>query len=166
VGSEENPNGKIIGGELNLVKSLKAGVIGAPADSYSRVTLNQLFDKVVAKRDELRETIDDKKNVLESIKTAVEHLKALPDSDDKKTLMSESVISFEKQKKIYKLLIVKAKALESKQRELFDGCRVEVKERIYSGIEFEIGNERTRTKREHGPSKVLLLEGKLRIDPL
>ena len=44
--------------------------------------------------------------------------------------------------------------------------RVEVKERIYTGIDVQIGSEKTRTKREHGPSKVRLLDGKIRIDPL
>ncbi|NQZ06406.1 MAG: DUF342 domain-containing protein [Algicola sp.] len=166
VGTEENPNGKIIGGKLNLTESLKVGALGAPAGSHSEVSFNQLFDKVVAKRDQLRIKTEEQKNIMEDIKTAVDHIKELPNSEEKKSLLTESIVSFEKHKKIHKHLQAKSKALENKQKDLFAATKVEVKDRIYSGIDFKIGNEKTRTKREHGPSKVFLLDGKLRIDPL
>ncbi len=166
IGTEENANGKIIGGELNLTETLRVGSIGAPAGSHSRVSLNQLYDKVVAKRNEIRSSIDEQKSIMAEIKTAVEHIKELPASDEKKTLLTESVMTFEKHKKIQKHLLAKGKALENKQKELLVNSKIEVKDRIYSGIDFVIGSEKTRTKREHGPSKVLLQEGKLRIDPL
>jgi uncharacterized protein (DUF342 family) len=166
VGTEENPNGKIIGGKLNLTESLKVGSLGAPAGSHSEVSFNQLFDKVVAKRDQLRAKTEEQKDIMEDIKTAVEHIKELPNSEEKKALLTESIVSFEKHKKILKHLQAKSKALENKQKELFASTKVEVKDRIYSGIDFKIGSEKTRTKREYGPSKVYLLDGKLRIDPL
>jgi uncharacterized protein (DUF342 family) len=166
VGTEEAPNGKIIGGHLNLIESLRAGALGAPAGSHGVVTCNQLFDKVVAKRDQLKKQIDEQKHIMEDIKTAVEHIKELPNSEEKKTLLTESVVSFEKHKKIHKHLMAKNKALENKQKNLFGEVKIEIRERIYAGIDFQIGNEKTRTKREHGPSKVWLLDGKLRIDPL
>lgn len=166
IGSEENPNGKIIGGELNLAESLKVGALGAPAGSHSKVSLNLLYDKVMAKRSQLRGAIEEQKTIMAEIKTAVEHIKDLPNSDDKKALLTESVTNFEKHKKIQKHLMTKGKALENMQKTLFDDCKIEVKERIYSGIDITIGSEKTRTKREHGPSKVRLSEGKLRIDPL
>lgn len=166
IGSEESPTGKIIGGHLNLIESLRVGALGAPAGSHSKVTFNQLFDKVVAKRDQLRAKVEEQKNIISDIKTAVEHIKELPNSDEKKTLLTESIVSFEKHKKIQNHLMAKNKALEGKQRELFASSTIEVKERIYAGIDFQIGTEKTRTKREHGPSKVYLHEGKLRIDPL
>jgi uncharacterized protein (DUF342 family) len=166
VGSEENPNGKIIGGEVTLSDTLKVGSLGAPAGSHSRISLNLLYDKVVAKRNELRGAIDEQKNILGDIKAAVEHIKELPNSEERKALLSEAVGNFEKHKKIYRHLSGKAKALENKQKELFVESRIEAKERIYSGIDVAIGSEKARIKREHGPSKVSLQDGKLRIDPL
>ena len=62
--------------------------------------------------------------------------------------------------------MAKNKALEKKQQTLFDDSKLEIKDRIYSGIDIVFGSEKTRTKREHGPSKVKLVDGKLRIDPL
>lgn len=166
IGTEENPNGKIIGGSMSLIKSLRAGTLGAPAGSHSKVEFNQIFDKVIAKREQLRDKVEEQKNIMEDIKTAVEHIKELPNSEEKKALLTESVHSFEKHKKIHGLLVAKNKALEQKQRSLFNECSIEIKDRIYPGIDLVFGNEKTRTKREHGPSKVKVLEGKLRIDPL
>lgn len=166
VGTEENPNGKIIGGDFSLVESLRAGILGAPSGSRSDVRLNQLYDKIVSKRDQLKEKMDEQKVIMEEIKTAVEHIKELPNSEDKKAMLTESVANFEKHKKILKHLMVKSKALENKQKDLFDNSRIEIRERIFAGVDLAIGGEKTRTKREHGPSKVCLFEGKLRIDPL
>lgn len=166
IGTEENPNGKIIGGHMNLTGSLKAGTLGAPAGSPSLIEFNQLFDKIVSKRDELKAKVDEQKNIMEDIKTAVEHIKELPNSDEKKSLLTESIHSFEKHKKISNHLLAKNKALEKKQKGLFESCRVEIKDRVYTGIEIAFGNEKTRTKREHGPSKAWVQDGKLRIDPL
>lgn len=166
VGTEENPNGKLIGGEVNLIEWLKCGVLGAPAGSHSSIKLNQLYDKVTAKCEQLRNSMDEQKNIMEDIKTAVEHIKELPNSDDKKVLLTESIQSYEKHKKILAHLMAKNKALENKQKTLFDDSKIEVKERIYAGIDIQIGSEKTRTKREHGPSKARLLDSKLRIDPL
>jgi uncharacterized protein (DUF342 family) len=166
VGSEENPNGKIIGGSLTLTETLKAGTLGAPAGSHTAVSLNLLYDKVVAKRNQLRSAIDEQKQILADIKTAVEHIKDLPNGEDKKTLLTDSVASFEKHKKIQKHLMAKGKALEKKQQTLLDDSKLEIKDRIYSGIDIVFGSEKTRTKREYGPSKVKLVDGNLRIDPL
>ena len=166
VGTEDNPNGKVIGGLMDLKGTFKAGAIGAPAGSHASIAFNSLFDRIVAKRDQLKAHIEEQKNIMEDIKTAVEHIKELENSEEKKSLLSESVVSYEKHKKIHKHLLAKYKALEGKQRDLFADVRVEAKERIYPGIDFQFGSEKTRTKREHGPSKVFVLEGKLRIDPL
>lgn len=166
VGSEENPNGKVIGGSMNLIESLKAGVLGAPAGSHASIRFNQLFDKIVNKREQLRANIEEQKHIMEDIKTAVEHIKELPNSEEKKSLLTESIHSFEKHKKIQAHLVAKNKALEQKQKALFSDCKVEIKERIYPGIDFAFGNDKTRTKREHGPSRVKIQDGQLRIDPL
>lgn len=166
VGQAENPNGKLIGGHLSLTDKLQVGVLGAPAGSHSVIELNQLFDKIVAKCGDLRAKMDEQKTIMEDIRVAVEHIKELPNSEDKKSLLTESVQSYEKHKKIFAHLGAKMKALEAKQKSLFTDSRIEVKERIYPGIDIRIGHEKTRTKREHGPSKAYLLDGKLRIDPL
>jgi len=166
IGTEENPNGKIIGGHLSLIEKLQVGVLGAPAGSHSVIELNQLFDKIVAKCNDLRAKVDEQKTIMEDIKSAVEHIKELPNSEDKKVLLTESIQSFDKHKKIVAHLTAKIKALETKQKALFTESRIEVKERIYPGIDIQVGHEKTRTKREHGPSKAFLLDGKLRIDPL
>ena len=79
--------------------------------------------------------------------------------------MTDIIHNYEKHKRVYNYLRVQLKALEYKQKQVLETCVIEIKSRLYPGIDIEISHEKTRTKREYGPSKIRLLDSKLRIDP-
>ncbi len=166
VGKEDNPDGKIIGGYFKLQHSLTTGTLGAPAGSRSVIELNQRFEKLVEKKEQLKDEIERQKKILAEIKTAVEHIKFLPHNEERKKLLNECIGNFESHKKLLQQFTWQLKMLEEKQKQIFSVVSVEVKDKLYHGVEFTISNDTVRCRRDYGPSVVKSREGRVTVQPL
>lgn len=166
VGKEDKPDGKVIGGQFKLQHSLETGSIGATSGTKTHINLNQRFERIKEKKAQLQEEIETQKRILAEIKTAVEHIKFLPHNEERKKLLGECVSNFDNHKALIQQYTKQLKLLEQKQSQIFSVVYVQANEKLYVGVDVEISRDKQHCKREYGPSKIHLKDGKLTVTPL
>jgi len=163
VGTEDKANGKLIAGYINTINSVHAGSIGASAGGTTTITFNRKFLDFKNQLAEIDERLQIETDKTQELKVATNKLKALP----KKPEMLKKVVSTYQfhAKQMGEILLEKDKVEELKQAYMAE-VYVEATERIYQGVQLNIGDFNERTKREHGPTKMLYLERRIHLDPI
>ncbi len=105
------------------------------------------------------------KQEMEQIRQTLEQMKQQERSAAALEQMKYLVDDFEAQKAIALALIEDVKLLEVDRLSKMAEVLVLVKQEMYAGVEFRLGAEVLPVKREHGPSKILLQDNRLAIDP-
>ncbi len=164
-GAEDKLNGKIVGGRFYLDFGLKAGVLGSLSESSLQINLNRRIDPILEKQQALKQNITMVKQEMEQIRQTLEQMKQQERSAAALEQMKYLVDDFEAQKAIALALIEDVKLLEVDRLSKMAEVLVLVKQEMYAGVEFRLGAEVLPVKREHGPSKILLQDNRLAIDP-
>ncbi len=164
-GSEDKLNGKIVGGRFYLDFGLKAGMLGSLSESSLQINLNRRIDPVLEKQQALKQNIAMVKQEMEQIRQSLEQMKQQERSAAVLEQMKYLVDDFEAQKAIALALIEDVKLLEVDRLSKMAEVLVLVKQEMYAGVEFRLGAEVLPVKREHGPSKILMQDNRLLIDP-
>ncbi len=164
-GSEDKLSGKIVGGRFYLDCGLKAGMLGSPSESNLLISLNRRVDPVVEQQQALKNNVALVKQEMEQIRASLEQMKQLEKSEAVLEQMKYLVDDFEAQKAIALALIEDIKLLELERQSRLTEALVLVKQQLFAGVEFRLGTEVLPVKREYGPSKILLKDNKLQVDP-
>lgn len=164
-GSEDKLSGKIVGGRFYLDSGLKAGMLGSPSESNLLISLNRRIDPVVEQQQALKNNVTLVKQEMEQIRASLEQMKQLEKSEAVLEQMKYLVEDFEAQKAIALALIEDIKLLELERQSRIAEALVLVKQQLFAGVEFRLGTDILPVKREYGPSKILLKDNKLQVDP-
>ncbi|MFC4654607.1 DUF342 domain-containing protein [Rheinheimera marina] len=155
-GAPDKINGKIVGGSYYLGSSLKCGELGALSGSLLKIRLNRLMDPILEKQSVLKTTLLELKGEMEEIKTHVEQMKQMERSPAVLEQLTAMVKDYEEQRRIAAAFIADIKQLEENRRQLLLAVAVEARQKLFTGVECQIGQELTRTRREYGPSRIRL----------
>lgn len=164
-GPEENPNGKVIGGDFYLDYSLHTGCLGAASSSHILIKLNRLVDPIAEQQQILRSEITTLKSQMLQNKEQLEGLKKIKGSEqiDQRCLEIEQEFNLQRDKAL--VLVEKVRTLESQRKSILDQTIVIAKNQLFSAVEVHFGTEQFRTRREYGPSKILLVDGQAMVEP-
>jgi len=164
-GPEDNPNGKVIGGYYYLDYGIFTGNLGAPSSSNIYIELNRLIDPIVEKQDVLRASITAAKNDMQSIREQLEKLKKIEGNSQMDARKQELQQEFEEQKNVAMALIEDVKTLEAQRKDKLSQTLIVVRQQLFSAVEVRFDKDGIRSRREYGPSKILLVDGSPAIEP-
>ncbi|QBL08991.1 DUF342 domain-containing protein [Rheinheimera sp. D18] len=164
-GPEDNPNGKVIGGYFYLDYGIFSGNLGAPSSSNIYIELNRLIDPIAEKQDVLRTSISAAKKDMQDIREQLEKLKKIEGNNQielrKKALQQE----FDDHRSVALALIEDVKQLEIQRKEKLSETLIVVRQQLFAAVEVHFGRDIVRSRREYGPSKILLIDGSPAIEP-
>jgi len=164
-GPEDNPNGKLIGGYFYLDYGIFTGNLGAPSSSNVLVELNRQIDPIAEKQDVLRASITAAKNDMQDIREQLEKLKKIEGNAQIELRRQELQSEFDEHKSVALALIEDVKQLEQQRKEKLAATVIVVRQQLFSAVEVHFGKDVMRSRREYGPSKVLLVDGSPAIEP-
>ena len=164
-GPEDNPNGKIIGGYYYLDYGIYTGNLGAPSSSNILIQLNRMVDPIAEKQDVLRATITSEKKAMQEIREQLEKLKKIEGNalmDERKQQLQDE---FEEHRNVAMSLIEDVKQLEIQRRQKLNDTQIIVRQQLFSAVEVHFGTDLIRSRREYGPSKIVLVDNSPAIEP-
>jgi uncharacterized protein (DUF342 family) len=164
-GPEDNPNGKLIGGYFYLDYGIFTGNLGAPSSSNVLVELNRQIDPIAEKQDVLRASITAAKNDMQDIREQLEKLKKIEGNAQIELRRQELQSDFDEHKSVALALIEDVKQLEQQRKEKLAATVIVVRQQLFAAVEVHFGKDLIRSRREYGPSKVLLVDGSPAIEP-
>jgi uncharacterized protein len=164
-GPEDNPNGKVIGGYFYLDYGIFTGNLGAPSSSNILIELNRMVDPIADKQDVLRSSITAAKNDMQEIREQLEKLKKIEGNSLMDARKQELQQEFEEHRAVAMALIEDVKQLELQRREKLDATQIIVRQQLFSAVEVHFGKDLIRSRREYGPSKILLIDNSPAIEP-
>ncbi len=166
VGTEDQSNGKLIGGCTKVVKSISAGIIGATAGSNTIINFEHYLlklNKQMLSINELLKLDSDKTNEL---KVALSKLKRLPKDKSNLEMITKVTTAYQLHAKKMGNTLLEKTALEEKIQAYMSSVFVEATEKLYHGVELILGDFNNRSRREYGPSKIIYKEREILITPL
>lgn len=164
-GPEDNPNGKIIGGYFYLDYGIYSGNLGAPSSSNIFIELNRLIDPIAEKQDVLRASISAAKKDMQDIREQLEKLKKIEGNNQIELRKQELQQEFDDHRSVALALIEDVKQLEIQRKEKLSETLIVVRQQLFSAVEVHFGKDIVRSRREYGPSKILLIDGSPAIEP-
>jgi uncharacterized protein (DUF342 family) len=164
-GPEDNPIGKIIGGYFYLDYGIFTGNLGAPSSSNILIELNRLVDPIAEKQEILRTSIAAAKKDMQDIKEQLEKLKKIEGNSQIELRKQELHQEFEEHRDVALALIEDVKQLEVQRREKLEQAHIIVRQQLFSAVEVHFGKDIVRSRREYGPSKIMLVDGSPAIEP-
>src|SRR5690606_29638708 len=164
-GPEDNPNGKLIGGYFYLDYGIFTGNLGAPSSSNVLVELNRQIDPIAEKQDVLRASITAAKNDMQDIREQLDKLKKIEGNAQIELRRQELQSDFDEHKSVALALIEDVKQLEQQRKEKLAATVIVVRQQLFAAGEVHFGKDLVRSRREYGPSKVLLVDGSPAIEP-
>ena len=166
LGSEEQANGKIIGGYSKIGTSVHAGIVGATAGSNTIVNFEArilVFKELILDIENRLKVDSDKTNEL---KVATNKLKSLPKEKANPEMLAKVVATYRHHAACMAKALEEKQEVEDKLQEYMTGVYIEATEKLYHGVEFIIGDFNDRSRREYGPSRMCYRERKIHIDPI
>lgn len=164
-GPEDNPNGKIIGGYFYLDYGIHTGNLGAPSSSNIYIELNRLTDPIVEKQEVLRTSVAAAKQDMLDIREQLEKLKKIEGNTQIELRRQELQHEFDEHKTVALALIEDVKALEVQRKDKLAQAVIVVHQQLFSAVEVHFDKDIIRSRREYGPSKILLVDGSVSIEP-
>lgn len=163
-GPEDNPNGKVIGGYFYLDYGIHTGNLGAPSSSNIIIEINRMVDPIAEKQDVLRASITAAKKDMQDIREQLEKLKKIEGNAQIDARRQELTAEFEEHKNVAVALINDVKQLEVQRQQRLSEAIIVVKQQLFSAVEVHFGTDQIRSRREYGPSKILLVDGSPAIE--
>ena len=164
-GPEDNPNGKVIGGYFYLDYGIYTGNLGAPSSSNILIELNRMIDPIAEKQEVLRASVSAAKKDMQDIREQLEKLKKIEGNAQIELRKQELQQAFEDNRNVAMALIEDIKQLESQRREKLDQTLIVVRQQLFSAVVVHFGTDHIRSRREYGPSKIMLVDNSPAIEP-
>ncbi len=158
VGQGLTPNGKLIGGTLEVSKSVEVGYLGAPAGAETKISLNRTYKIFKQKEEKLWEKMQPYMEDLEKLKVKLKMLM----TDEQKEKPKAKIAALEA---FVEKLTIQRKKLIQRRRDYMASLEVQVYHTLYSGTQIELGSKVISNDRERGPSIIKLNESLLEVVP-
>lgn len=166
VGSEDKANGKLIAGYINAINSVHAGTVGATAGSSTTITFDRKIRDFRNKLNEIDERLKIETDKTQGLKVATNKLKALPKDKAKPEMLKKVVSTYQFHAKKMGEILIEKENVEAEMQTYMTEVYIEATERIYHGVQMNVGDFNDKTKREYGPSKMVYFERKVRVEPI
>lgn len=138
-GHPDRPNGKIVGGHHNAHEFVIAGMLGAPASTHTDIILFPEYAELEARRLEIAKSKHKCHGILKEIKTAWDHLRALPNCEKKEGLLEKTLASYKEQDQTFKQLKHNHDELEQLIAQASSKAKVQVLNAFYSKVKVSLG---------------------------
>jgi len=166
VGSEEQSNGKLIGGYIKAGTYVSAGIVGATAGSNTTVS----FDTEVLKYKTQMKEIDSRAKVesdkTNELKGAIKKLKGLPKGKAQPELLAKVVSTYQYHAKQLGEILIEKDLHDKATVAYMESTYIEATEKLYHGVELIVGDFHDKSRREYGSSRMIYKERKIIIDPI
>lgn len=166
VGSEEKANGKLIAGYINAINSVHAGTVGATAGSSTIITFNRKIKEFKSTLNDIDERLKIETEKTQELKVAMNKLKALPQTKIDPEMLKKVVSTYQFQASQMGKTLLEKEHIDVQLQNYIKTVYIEATERIYHGVQLNVGEFNDRTKREYGPSKMYYCERKIHINPI
>ncbi|XPF94111.1 DUF342 domain-containing protein [Colwellia sp. RE-S-Sl-9] len=166
VGSEDKANGKLIAGYINAINSVHAGTVGATAGSSTTITFDRKIRDFKNKLNEIDERLKIETDKTQGLKVATNKLKALPKDKANPEMLKKVVSTYQFHAGIMGEILIEKENVEAEMQTYMTAVYIEATERIYHGVQMNVGDFNDKTKREYGPSKMVYFERKVHIEPI
>lgn len=166
VGSDEDrPDGKVIGGMLSLEDGLQCGELGAPAATPTLIDFSAVEVQFETRLAELTHPMDELESQLQEVRTAIEHLKKVPASEQQKALLSKAMHTFTYRMESFKKLNNKKEILLEERDKHLAKLNILATQKLYPGVQVHVRTDTLKTGREYGPSKISLNQRVIEVTP-
>ena len=81
-------------------------------------------------------------------------------------MLSKVISTYQHHAKSMGKYLNKKEALEETLQEYMASVYVEATEKVYHGVQLNVGEFHDRTRREYGPSRLIYKERKIHVDPI
>ena len=166
IGSEDKPNGKLIGGLIQASQIVAAGYIGATAGSKTTIEFKHKVDEFKEQLVVLDEQIQVENEKTTELQVARDKLKKLPPEQQNKEVLTKVVTTYQYHAGRMGEMVNEREDLEKQMQEYMCSVYVEATEKLYQHVELRVGDFSDRTKREYPPSRMKYRERKIHIDPI
>lgn len=161
IGTPERANGRLIGGHIESSYGVEAGEIGAPSGAKTEIAMAKQYKKA---KDHLHVLSEKNTRKYEAMKQAAQRVKKSNEEGCK-----EEVLMALEEFKEYKAQAQEAQleldmAKEHVARLLNDTACV-ANTKLHSRVNISVGESHIISTREHGPSIIHYVDGKLSIEP-
>lgn len=166
VGTEEQSNGKLIGGYIKAGTYVSAGIVGATAGSNTIIKFEHEINKLKEKMQDIESRLKFDSAKTTELKSATNKLKKLPKDKAKPEILAKVVSTYQFHAKRLGEILLEKEALETATQDYMESIYVEATEKLYHGVELIVGDFNDRSRREYGPSRMIYKERKVHIDPI
>jgi uncharacterized protein (DUF342 family) len=166
VGTEEESNGKLIGGYIRVGTFVTAGIVGATAGSNTIIHFEQKIIKLKTQMHSIESRLkldSDKAIELESAKNK---LIKLPEDQIQPEMLTKITSSYQLYKERIKKLLLEKETLEKNTQVYMESIYLEATEKLHHGVQLIVDNFNDRSRREYGPSRMIYKERKIHIEPI
>jgi len=166
VGTEEQSNGKLIGGYIKAGTYVSAGIVGATAGSNTIIEFEHEINKFKEKLHSIDERLKVESDKTNELKVASNKLKKLPKDKSNPAMLSKVVSTYQYHAKKMGDILLEKQTLEDELQTYMTSIYIEATEKLYHGVELKMNDFNDRSRREYGPSRMIYKERKIHIDPI
>ncbi len=166
VGTEEQSNGKLIGGYIKAGTHVSAGIVGATAGSNTIINFEHEINKLKEQMQDVESRLKFDSAKTTELKSATTKLKKLPKDKAKPEILAKVVSTYQFHAKRLGEILLEKEALEKTTQDYMESVYIEAAEKLYHGVELIVGDFHDRSRREYGPSRMIYKERKVHIDPI
>jgi len=166
VGTEEQSNGKLIGGYIKAGNYVSAGIIGATAGSNTIINFEHALLKLKEQMQDIEDRLKFDSTKTTELKVAVNKLKKLPKNKVPSDMLAKVISTYQFHTKRMGDLLLEKEAQEKNIQDYMESVYIEATEKLYHGVELIVGEFHNRSRREYGPSRMIYKERKIHIDPI
>lgn len=166
VGSLDKADGKLIAGYINAVNSVHAGTVGATAGSSTTVTFHKKIQEFKHQINEIDERLKIETNKTQELKLATNKIKALPKGKAPPEMIKKVISTYQYHARRMGEILVEKEIMEAKMQTYMTEVFIEATERIYHGVQLNVGDFNDKTRREYGPTRMVYAERKIHMEPI
>lgn len=166
VGTEEESNGKLIGGYIKAGSYVTAGIVGATAGSNTIIHFEHEILKLKEQMHDIEARLKLDSTKTTELKEATNKLKKLPKDKVPADMLAKVVSTYQFHAKRMGETLLEKEALEKTTQEYMESIYIEATEKLYHGVHLIIDTFNDKSRREYGPSRMIYKERKIHIDPI
>ncbi|OHU86237.1 MULTISPECIES: DUF342 domain-containing protein [Pseudoalteromonas] len=164
IGADDNPRGKLIGGEVLDTQMLIAGEIGSESGAKMIVRLARHGVELTQETDECLKALSKTSAQLNTLQQTIEKADLLKDPEKKKQLMAKIGATQMHYCQEAEALEKKMSDMESQLNELLENSKLVANQALNPGVEIHIFDRVFKTTRSYPPCTAALVEGKIEIE--
>ena len=161
IGPPEKANGRLIGGYIEAEFGVDAGEIGAPSGAKTLIKMGSTLKKSKGRLTELADKTRDK---YEAVQKAAHRVKS-SHKEGQTELIAMALMEYKEYKQQYQSAQLALNSAKQQADRIQNGTATTALSKLHTRVSVTLGESTISTSREHGPSIVHFVDGKLAIEP-